>query len=185
MLRLFIAVELPPDLQRKLSSVKNEMKKVKDAKWVEPQNLHLTLKFLGNCSEEKVSTIIESVASCVKNAKPFAFKLNGLGCFPSNKRARVFWIGIKEGEEDLIKLQQFVEEALKPLGFKKEERAFHAHVTLARLRRPQDMRLGIASIETEEFSTPFIQVKSITLFQSRLTPSGPIYSEIAKIPLKG
>lgn len=185
MLRLFVAVEIPSDLQSALANIQNEAKKdLKSARWVPPKNIHLTLKFLGNCPEEQLPSIEAALSKAVERKAPFTFRLNHLGGFPSDKRARVFWVGVGEGSGELSKLSGRLEKFLESLGFEREKRKFHSHATLARFKVPQNLQETISHSDITKLIAS-VEVKTIALIQSRLTPDGAVYAPIKYFPLKG
>lgn len=182
---MFVAVEIPSDLQSALAYIQNEAKKeLKGARWVPPKNIHLTLKFLGSCPEEQLLSIESALSKAVERRTPFTFRLNRLGGFPSDKRARVFWIGVGEGSEELSKLSGRLEKFLEPLRFEREKRKFHSHTTLARFKVPQNLQGVISRVDMTELIVP-IRVEMIALIQSQLTPKGAVYTPIKYFPLKG
>jgi len=183
--RLFVAIDLPQDLKKELYLIPDKVAKlIKNVKWVSPENVHLTLKFLGSSPEESVPKIKEKLSKKVKEVEPFTLGFGTLGAFPTSKRARVFWLGVEKGADEVSILQKKVEKALVPLGFEKENRKFHAHLTLARLRMPQNLQSVISELEAEKISQE-VSVDRVFLFQSTLTPKGPIYTTLAQFPLKG
>jgi len=184
MLRLFLAVEIPTKWQNELMSVKNSAgRDISGIKWVRADNLHITLKFLGSCEDNVPEQIVSRLSNVLKTGHPFEIVLGGLGGFPSTKRARVFWMGLSEGREEMISLASAVEESLDELGFAKEKRAFHPHVTLARLKQPQDLSNIINNQNSEHFAGSKIRVERVALFKSNLTPSGAIYELIDAVTI--
>lgn len=182
MLRLFVGIELPPQLQQKLFSVAKGSN-LKKARWISPGNLHLTLKFLGNCEEEKEKDIIQALKKATIGAEVFQFELNGLGGFPSEKRARIIWVGLATAQKKVICLQKKVENALSAVGFEKEKRSFHPHITLARLKIPQDICPLISQVCVDLFTKTPVKVNKIILFESHLKPTGAVYTQRAQISL--
>jgi len=184
MLRLFLAIELPSECQNELISIKNNAdRSISGIKWVPARNLHITLKFLGSCEDDLPEKIVSRLSGELKKKEPFDVTLGDLGGFPSNKRARVFWMGLSEGQEQMKSLASVVEETLDGLGFKKEKRAFHPHITLARLKHPQDLGIIIENQCLEAFSGRRIRVGRVTLFRSNLTPSGAIYKFVNAVSI--
>lgn len=171
-------------LQNKLKSANHSF-----VRWVAPQGIHLTLKFLGSISRGKVDEVIMAMERASQGISPFQLEFGDLGVFPDAKRPRVLWIGIGGEVEKLVVLQQRLEDALTPLGFARESRRFVPHLTLARLRE------GISSQERRSFGELVIassfEVKyvinagSINLMRSQLTPTGAIYSRLAATGLQG
>lgn len=172
-------------MRRELGDLEHELKKsIHGARWLKPDNLHLTLKFLGNCDPAIVEAIDQTLRGVAERRHAFTFSLDGLGVFPSLRRARVLWVGVGEGTTLFEELAEDIEHAVEELGFQPETRPFHAHVTLARLKNPaliaestlQDRRLALP--------TQPLTAASITLFRSLLSPHGAQYSVVSENLLK-
>ncbi|MEM2508331.1 MAG: RNA 2',3'-cyclic phosphodiesterase [Candidatus Hadarchaeales archaeon] len=177
MVRLFIAVNLPEDLREKLASIQKEFPKV-SLKFVEPENLHLTLKFLGETPTGKIENIKKAISIAVQHSYSFELEVAGLGAFPDLRRSRVIWAGVRKGNQDVINLQRSIDRTLAEHGFPLEK-DFHPHVTLARVKSAVDARQIVEFIR-EVGSRVFgsFCVKEVDLMQSTLTPRGPIYTKI-------
>lgn len=169
--RLFIAVDLPEELQ---DQIFEQLKSIRDAqnslRWVPCRNLHLTVKFLGDTEESKIKAIEKALVSALEFQKPFTISFSHLGGFPNLTRCRVFWLGIKSGAIELISLKERIDQALVPAGCSKEPKSFVPHLTIARSKRPEGVRLA-----PREFSTISYVAHSVRLFESHLTSSGSIY----------
>lgn len=180
MLRVFIGIGLPSPVKNILKQAQNKAEEeIKKARWVRPENIHLTLQFLGNCEDELVPRIDQALASVASKTEPFEFTIAKLGAFPSVKRSRVLWAGIEEGAFEIEKLHEQVENAMMPLGFMPEKRKFHSHITLARLKVPQDVGKAIENARMLSIQEP-VEVRRITLFQSQLNKGGAIYSSLSE-----
>ena len=182
MLRLFVAVKLPVDVREKLHSLKMYFEDLEKAKWVNKENMHLTLKFIGNTEEDRVAVIKETLLKAANKNKSFKIKIGGLGAFPSITRTRVIWAGLSNGENETIKLAEDIDTELSKIGFQKESRKFKAHIALARLKYIINLENRYEEID-EELGITDISVKNINLIKSTLTPKGPIYKDIGEIPL--
>lgn len=179
MIRLFIGINLEKQIKEPLSKIQAQVDFTK-ASWVAPKNIHLTLKFLGWTREDSIGQIKNAIKSITNKYKPFEMTVNGLGAFPTSKKARVLWVGLNGDVSYLVQLQEEIENVLIPFGFKKEKRHYHPHITLARLRIIED-----ATKATEiEIPQRKMTVREIALFQSKLTPKGAVYSIIENFPLK-
>mgnify|MGYP000334632078 CR=1 FL=1 len=183
MVRLFIAVNLPDDLRGRLVSVQEQLPK-HGLKLVEPENLHLTLKFLGEVREGTVSEVARAMTEVVADQASFEVEIAGLGAFPDLRRPRVVWAGVTRGKQDVMSLQARLEDALQPLGFQREK-DFHPHVTLARVKLPAAARM-IADVVRGAKSAVFgsFAVREVDLVKSTLTPKGPIYEKILSARLR-
>ncbi|MBI3323014.1 MAG: RNA 2',3'-cyclic phosphodiesterase [Candidatus Omnitrophica bacterium] len=186
-IRAFIAVELPEALRQEVGLFQGELRSAgADVKWVDPANLHLTLKFLGPIAEDRVPSLIEALQRACAGLSPFALTLEGIGAFPRTTSPRVVWVGIQEGKEPLAALAGRVEEGCSRLGFPGEERPFSAHLTIGRTRSPQGVARLIKKLQVAEFrgGAP-ARAERVVLFQSALGPKGPTYTPLAEVPLSG
>lgn len=177
-MRTFLAIELPEQVQKNIDNIIQEEKgKPLPVKWVARENLHVTLKFLGEVDEEKKDTILSVIQSVCTMHKPFEINIQGVGCFPNSRNPRVLWIGVSTGAEVLVRLAMDLEDRLSALGFKKEKR-FHPHVTIGRTRKP----CHPDEILRREFKSDLFYVNTVTFFKSTLTSAGPTYTALARIP---
>ena len=188
-IRSFIAIELPEEVREGLARLRNELKRNehKFVKWVNPDGLHLTLKFLGNIPSKRVTEIINAIEEVTQGVSAFHLEISGLGAFPSLRQARVFWVGIGGEVDKLSKLQQNIDSTLAVLGFAKEERPFVPHLTLARLgpgASPVERRSFGELVGSAVFEDKYhIEVEAISLMRSQLTPAGAIYTCLSAVGL--
>lgn len=185
-MRAFIAIPLTEQVHQELAHLQDKLRKSNaDVKWVEPSNIHLTLKFIGEIDEEQVEKIKASLDEIAKNRHCFDIHLAKVGAFPKISYPRVVWAGIDEGYEECKTLAKSVEDTMERLGFKKEERDFSPHLTLGRVRSSKNKAQLMACLEKEkDFVSPGkVSVSKIILFQSTLTPKGPVYAPLKKFPL--
>jgi RNA 2',3'-cyclic 3'-phosphodiesterase len=187
--RSFIACELPETVKSGLLQIQKTLQSVDPscAKWVDPNSIHLTLKFLGNVDVEKIEPISKGLFEATRNIPPFQLELDELGAFPNLRRVQVVWIGVK-GDLDLLqKLQNQIESRISPLGFPPENRAFKPHLTLARVRETtspflrQSLGEKLSQIKIE--CNRIIQVDSISLMRSQLSRTGAIYTRLCSAEL--
>ena len=172
-MRLFVAVDISEELREKIHPVLKAVSEISGVKAVERENLHITLKFLGEVSEARVVAISEALKKV--EFEPFEIYLKGFGFFPNERYARVAWIGVKEGEDRLKELADKVNAALKKVGFKSE--SFTAHVTVARVKKPEGRKIvEVLSKLDDDFGR--MEVKDFRLKKSTLTSKGPIYEDI-------
>ncbi len=181
--RLFFCVDLEERAKERLGRMIQELKvRCGQGKWVPPQNLHLTLRFLGEVDEGKVGELRELAHRVAARFAPFHMRLGSLGAFPAPGRARVIWLGALEGGEEFVRLATAMEEEVRKLGFKPETKEPKPHVTLARFKRPRDLGGSLQGVKPEPLS---IEVREITLMRSTLRPEGPIYTPLFRVPLGG
>ncbi len=185
-MRTFIAIELDEEIKERLYFFLLELKRIsQNIKWVKKEAMHLTLKFLGEIKEEK-RIKIESILETVSNKfSPFPVRLQGTGTFPPGKKnPRVIWVRIEENQS-LKSLQAELEDELEKLGFPKEKREFHPHLTLGRVKAPSYLGGLLTQLERER-ETLFGEMKAhkITFFQSILKPTGAEYKALSEFRLK-
>ena len=189
-IRSFIAIELPAELRLELTQLEAQLKSGKQSgvKWVDPDGIHLTLKFLGNIAVDMVESITRAMEEAVRGISPFQLKVKELGVFPNFKRVQVAWVGMTGEVDKLAQLQKRIESNLTPLGFVPESRPFAPHLTLARLRAQASLderqRFGQLVANTTFEAAHTIEVDAISLMKSQLTREGAIYNQINSIRLE-
>jgi len=179
-IRAFIAVEIDPLTRQKISKLISILKKSEaDVKWAAEDQMHLTLKFLGNIDKGKIQRISDAISIISNNFKSFTVSFSEIGAFPNINHPRVIWLGIDKGSESLKILTDKIEVALEKLGFAKESRKFEPHLTLARIRSSKNFSnlkklIGEISCDTENE----MPINKLILFQSSLNPKGAVYSAL-------
>jgi RNA 2',3'-cyclic 3'-phosphodiesterase len=184
-IRTFIALELPPELKLALASLQGNLRSRTDCvRWVKPEHIHLTLKFLGPTEEGLVEPVGRILANLAQDVSPFRTQIAGLGAFPNSRNPKVIWVGMPGEQAILIEFQQQLEDALAPVGFAKEKRSFAPHLTLGRVKE------GKGKKELEQLITEYqnkdlgnFAADTLILFRSDLHPSGPVYSALKTIKL--
>lgn len=182
-IRSFIALEISEDVLGQLNSLLMRLHQTNAAvKWVELENLHLTLKFLGEISSDQVEVIAETLGQVARSVEPFSFVVKGVGGFPDLRKPRVLWVGV-EATPPLMNLQRLVEQAMERLGFAPEGRAFHPHITLGRVKAMTGID-KVKAILSEHANTEFgtVPADHLVLFKSDLSREGPTYTPIAILP---
>jgi len=178
-LRSFVAVEIPSSIRQALGALQAKLRGSGEVKWVRPESIHLTLKFLGEIQPEAVAEIRETLGEVTRRHEPFSVRVSGVGCFPGLSQPRVVWVGLSGDGGRLRSLQGDVESAMERLGFPKEERPFRPHLTLGRVRSPRGRDLLVARIRAlEETELGEFTVRSVVQFQSELHPSGARYTPL-------
>jgi RNA 2',3'-cyclic 3'-phosphodiesterase len=180
-IRCFVAINLDERLKRDLYHATEELRDMQcDVKWIPMENVHITLKFLGDTPEEFIPKIGERLAAVSGTHTPFSMKLHGAGVFPDRRRPRVVWIDILDSDE-LTKLQKKVEESLVFIGFKEDNRPFTPHLTIGRVRSPKGNASLVRMVETlKENDFGIIKVEKISLMKSDLKPSAAQYTSVAE-----
>jgi len=188
-IRSFIAINLPDELKMELNQLQAKLQASKQlpVKWVDPESIHLTLKFLGNIKISQLSDITTAIAKAARGIPPFRLNVSETGVFPNPRRAQIAWVGLSGDTDKLGKLQRNIDFNLARLGFAPESRPFSPHLTLARLRNhasPEERQaFGQLITNTGFEAKSTVNVKTINLMKSQLTKKGAIYSIIATIKL--
>jgi len=177
-LRLFVGIEFPPELKLRLSLLCTG---VSGARWVDPGNFHLTLRFIGEVGEDVAADIDDALSRL--QARRFTLQLAGTGVFGGD-RPRALWVGV-ERQPELVALRDKIEQAVIRIGLDPEPRKFAPHVTLARLRDPALDHLGEFLAANAQFRAPPLPVEHFSLIASFPTKAGSIYEDQADYPLSG
>jgi len=188
--RSFIAIELPEEIKSGLARLQARLKtgQPPSVKWVNPNSIHLTLKFLGNVAIDQIDGITRAMEAAARGTAPFHLEVRELGVFPNMRRVQVVWVGMSGDLARLGRLQQRIESNLEPLGFTPEARKFTPHLTLARLREqatPDEREsLGQLIAGTGFEVAPDFTVDAVNLIKSQLTREGAIYHRISSVKLE-
>ncbi len=182
-MRLFISILIDDIIQARVSAVQQALKlRLADQpiRWVEPENLHITLQFLGEQNPDRLSVIQTAMQESAQAHSPFEISLGGLGAFPNWRRSLVLWLGVETGEEHLGRLAHDLETALAPNLAEREPRKFHAHVTLARFKTPvQDLNNMVSQEPTQNLG--HLSIKSFSLMQSQRNTDALQYLELKRV----
>ncbi len=188
--RLFIAIELPPDVLKAIERIQSDLKRVipqRAARWTRPEGIHLTLKFLGDAPGDQKEALLGGMRSAAQGHAPFDLAVEGTGCFPDLKRPRVLWLGLTGDVQALKSLQAGVEKHIAPLGYPSEARGFSPHLTLARTApaatRDEAAKIGEAALQRDSGLAAGWRVESISLMRSHLRPEGARYEQVGEARL--
>lgn len=189
-LRTFIAIDFPAAILESIEKQTARLRRTlgdEHIRWVPVQNMHLTLKFLGNTASNHLDFLKQMLTRAADSCPPFDLHIGGFGSFPNWKRVRVLWLGIHAPAE-LPSLQKKLEDGATRLGFEKEARTFSPHLTLGRVRQgasPADIqRIGAAAGSIQLGNIGTVQVDSVHLYHSELRPEGSNYTKLFSVPLK-
>jgi 2'-5' RNA ligase len=186
MIRAFIAIKISVDIQEKLLGIQKKLKQ-SDAhiSWVNPENIHLTIQFLGNIEEDQVPQIVSELRKSVTVVSPFQLQVGYAGAFPNLRYPRVVWIGVTDDEDDSLKtLQEDISARLRTLGFKQEEGRFKPHLTLGRVRSQKNKSNLVRAIEAiVNIWVGEISVDAIYLIKSELKPTGAEYTDLEEVKI--
>ena len=185
-IRTFIAVKTSPAVRQRAGKLIQEFRTAgADVKWVDPKNLHVTLKVLGDVDAREIHRVCKTVEGAVTGVGPFELEMRGAGAFPNAGRPRTVWLGAGSGQDEMAALNERIEAAVEELGFRREARRFQVHLTIGRIRRggPGVAELGQLIQKHAEFEAGRTRVDEVIVFSSHLAPSGPTYEALARVPL--
>ncbi len=182
--RLFIAISLPADvkmaLQHSIDLLQQQISN-KTVRWVKPDNIHLTLRFLGDTAVSKIPQLTAALDELNAVQQSFSLQLNQLGCFPNKKHPRVLWVGLQGEIRQLIALKQAVDHTLQQVDYPLETRKYNPHLTIGRVK--DSAKLGRMKWGGD-VAPQLFSVTAVTLYQSELTPNGAIYTKLHTIQLQ-
>lgn len=190
--RAFIAIRLSPEVLATITRVQARLRRSEGgnaARWIVPESIHLTLKFLGDVPVDRLPAVKAATLRAVAAFAPLTLELAGLGCFPNLRRPRIVWLGLYEPTGRLLRLQAALEKELAQEGFLREERAFTPHLTIGRVQasaRPAELQAlsaAVAAYRLEEEVA--MQAGALYVLQSDLRPTGAVYSELFMAALPG
>lgn len=179
-MRAFVAIEMPPHIIESLGALSGRLR-ASGARvtWVRPENMHLTLRFLGDVGEDAIQRMKAILSDACRGMTPFPISVNGTGAFPSVRRPNVIWAGVEPVEGGLATAQLAAESAARAIGLPPEDKPFRPHLTLARIKDPQAAQALMTRLEHEQgFDAGEFTVSNVSLFSSQLTPRGPIYARL-------
>lgn len=185
MVRAFTAIDLDQETKKAIfQQVKVLMDGFRNLKWVQPNHFHLTLHFLGDVDRGMLELVKGRLIQRVRKVPSFPITLTSLGAFPNLNTPKVIWIGVGQGEATLKRLYGQIDRGLGELGFKGEGKPYHPHLTIGRCRKeiPKGLSLGIRGLTLEELT---FTAYHVTLFKSKLTPRGPLYTKLQTFELGG
>lgn len=185
-IRTFIAVELSQTVRSRAADLIAQLARTSvKVKWVEPDKMHLTLKFLGDVPEKQIATVCSSVAEAVRAIPGFSIECRGAGAFPRVSRPRTVWLGVGQGTAQLVEVHEAIDKALAKVGFPREGRKYKPHLTLGRVR---DSGRGLWALgdlvqQNKDFVAGESLIQHVVVFASELTREGPIYSVLGRAEL--
>jgi len=189
-MRLFVAVELPPPVlttavesSRALQRRVSELAPAARFTWIPADRMHLTIRFIGEVATTSVS-LLEAVLSAPFDTSAFTLTLGEPGAFPPRGTPRVLWLGIEQGQAELMRLEREVSTRLEGAGIQREERPYRPHLTLARAREPHGLRVAALLDDLPSAAPSGGLIDAITLFESRLSPQGPTYTPLRQMLLR-
>ena len=183
-MRLFVAIEFADHVRSALKDIQVALGSQCDGvRWIPVEQVHVTVKFLGEVPDPKVMNVADAVARAAARVTPFTMELGGCGCFPPRGPARIVWAGLHEESGELARCAEAVETELEELGFRRERRSFSPHVTIGRVREDRSHGRIRSAADAFVFEPVDQDVSSITLMSSVLSPKGPTYTAVSKTNL--
>ncbi|MEP9410103.1 MAG: RNA 2',3'-cyclic phosphodiesterase [Candidatus Brocadia sp.] len=183
--RLFVAVEITEEIRKKLAELQDELKRIDaDVSWVAPENLHITLKFIGYIDEEKIEAVINIIKDSLTHIRPFDLRYVGVGTLPGGKNPRVIFADVIDTGGVLAKIHERLDNQLMALGVEHDDRKFNAHLTVGRIKTRRNVRKLIENLNSYngcDFGSE--HVTQVVLMRSDLAPEGPIYTKLHSVDL--
>lgn len=179
-MRVFISIEIDSEIKKKLSEYMSMLKRTgADVKWISPENIHLTLKFIGNIEKDSLIDLNKIINDAVSCTGPFSISIGNIGAFPSLKKPRVVFVCVQEKGNDLLQIYEKLNKGVERLGIVKESKKYVGHITLGRVKSQKNISKLKEMLNSErECCFGFEKVTSLSLIQSKLTPTGPIYKRL-------
>ena len=186
-MRIFVAVELPDSIKEGLRQIQRTLQGTGDrTKWVGVSSLHLTLKFLGEISEERLERVFAASREVAEKTASFFIELAGVGAFPNCSSPRVIWVGVRKGKDNLVDLALHLDRVLSEMGFAAEKRKWVPHLTLGRVKElGKEDRLKKLLLQQKSACVGEIEARQCSVIRSLLTPTGPLYTTLKGFPLGG
>jgi 2'-5' RNA ligase len=181
--RAFIAVDLPVSVKKTIADLQTELKRSpSDVKWVRPANCHITVKFLGDISNDQAESVGRVLEECAAGCSAFPLIVDSVGAFPKIERPNIIWLGLADEKNQLARIAGEIEGKLLKLGFIQEDRPFAPHITIGRTRPGSHKALSEALKTIAVPAGLAFEAKAITLFKSDLPSEGPVYSVLKEYP---
>jgi 2'-5' RNA ligase len=184
-MRVFIALKTSEEVKTELKQLQTRLKGIVDGvRWVRPDGIHITLKFLGEIEEKGLPCIYNAVSKAIEEIPPFTVLFDGMGGFPDIVAPRVIWVGVRGGEE-IERIAKRVEEELHLIGYPKEKKGFTPHLTIGRIKRPRKDEALRRFLSTYNLPSLKMRVRDVSVMQSHLTPQGAVYTTLKEFRLGG
>jgi 2'-5' RNA ligase len=184
-IRSFIAIDTAPEVKAAIVDVEEKLRATNaDVRWEPIEKFHITLKFLGNVEEEKLHSLGNRLEEVLSPFSAFSLTYQGVGCFPNLHHPRVVWIGAENEDGTLRRIQEAVEEVSESFGFQRDERQFHPHITIGRVKGSRNLKALVSELGNLSFTPHSAMIKEVLLMKSDLKPSGSVYAVLRKLLLK-
>ncbi|MBI1764166.1 MAG: RNA 2',3'-cyclic phosphodiesterase [Acidobacteria bacterium] len=183
-MRIFVAIELPAEIKTELGRAQTALRQTRAAvSWTKSENLHLTLRFLGEVETARLPALKRACAETAQQSAPFALGLDGLGFFPTAHKPKVIWAGLHDAAQALASLQQALQDRLAALGFPPEDKPFHPHLTFGRIKTPGGTKPLAECVAAYVLPPLPFAVTELVLLQSQLRAGGSLYTPLLRAPL--
>jgi 2'-5' RNA ligase len=184
--RTFIAIELSDTAKERLSEIQKQLQQLElDVKWIEPENIHLTLRFLGDLTQKQLKSITEAMPQWVTGVPPFSIAITGLGAFPSPQKPKVIWAGVNDNSGEMSRLAEQIEQGINQCGISKADREFSPHITIGRVKELKNISCLTETVPGYAISPALEQtISKVTLFKSTLSAQGSIYKVLTQVDLQ-
>lgn len=184
-IRSFIAVDTAEEIKEKIAELSEKLRATgADVRWETREKYHITLKFLGSVEEKSLELLASRLGGHLQTFAPFSLSYHTVGCFPNLHHPRVIWVGAEDREGTLTRIQEKAEDLAAGLGIEKEDRKFHPHITLGRVKGSKNLKALIAELEQVAFEPQSSVVHEVLLMKSELKPSGSVYSVLQRLSLR-
>jgi len=184
-MRTFIAIEIPSEVKSALAALQDDLRRAgADVSWTRPENIHLTLRFLGEVDERRIVEVEKVCVASAAELQPFTLSLNDTGVFPNARRPRVLWAGLAGAIEEAVEIWRRLNDGLALIGFEREEKDFRPHLTIGRVKSNRNTRELLALAGARRIPALSFVVTEIVLMKSELHPAGARYTPMAKAPLQ-
>jgi RNA 2',3'-cyclic 3'-phosphodiesterase len=185
-MRTFIAIEIPSEIKSALTALQTDLRRAgADVGWTKPENMHLTLNFLGEVDERRIGDVEKACIYSAAEFQPFTLGLGKAGVFPNARQPRVLWAGVAGEIEKAVEMRRLLEERLALIGFEPEEKDFRPHLTIGRVKSNKKTRELLALADAHRLPALSFAVTEIVLMKSELRPEGAEYTPIARASLRG
>lgn len=185
-IRSFIAIDTLPEVKEEVAKLQETLRSTNaEVRWESREKVHITLKFLGNVEEAILQSMASQLETELAAFSPFVLIYQSVGCFPNLHRPRVIWVGAVNEDGTLGRAYEKIEEIAASYGFPREERQFHPHITVGRVKGSRNLKTLISEIEVAKFPVQQSAINEIILMKSDLKPTGSVYTALRRFPLKG
>ena len=184
MIRTFIAIELPVEVKQAARQIQNRLREsIEGIRWVKHENIHLSVKFLGNVEENRINDIAAAVKNAVKDISVMILKTGHLGIFPNEKRPRILWLGIEGDVREFIRMSKNCESELAKLGYEKDAREIKPHITVGRIRSSKKQKGLVTILKDIPIESIEFRADALKLMRSELNPNGAVYTNLRSVKL--